>query len=245
MHSIHHHTDRPSAHGQHIGPQTEGRIIRWARLYDPLVWVMALGQTRRLRSIPLELANIRPGERVLDIGCGTGDLTLAAARRTGPTGSVWGIDASLQMIEVATRKAHRAGHSAHNVRFEVEAVEALSFQDGSFDVVMSSLMMHHLPGDLKSHALVEIRRVLRPGGRLLVVDFQQADSAHRSRHGGGPLLWVHKRPRRHEVPSDHSAEHGPGLADLAALARREGFAPAESGPTDHPWLGYMRAQAPL
>ena len=91
-------------HAHSTTPRTQGRLIRWARFYDPLVWVMSLGQTRSLRSLPLELAAIRPGERVLDVGCGTGDLTLAAAKRAGSGGTVCGIDASPEMIDVARRK---------------------------------------------------------------------------------------------------------------------------------------------
>ncbi|HMA37825.1 MAG TPA: methyltransferase domain-containing protein, partial [Chloroflexia bacterium] len=114
------HTHRHAAAG---APPTEGRLIRWARFYDPLVWLMALGQTRTLRALPLDLAAIQPGERVLDVGCGTGDLTLAAARRVGPAGTAVGIDAAPEMIAVARGKARRAGRA---VQFRVEPVQALT-----------------------------------------------------------------------------------------------------------------------
>src|SRR5436190_9731668 len=179
MHAMHARRRAHShAHGHvHPGaPHTKGRLIHYAHLYDPLIWVMTLGRARTLRRLPLDLAAVRPGERVLDVGCGTGDLTVAAARRVGPKGAVYGIDASPERIEVARSKA-RHGHSP--ARFQVQAVEALTFPDGSFDVVLSSLMIHHLPGDLKARALVEIRRVLRPGGRVMILDLQPPRRAPR------------------------------------------------------------------
>jgi demethylmenaquinone methyltransferase/2-methoxy-6-polyprenyl-1,4-benzoquinol methylase/phosphoethanolamine N-methyltransferase len=205
---------------------------------------MALGQTRRLRSLPLKLADLQPGESVLDVGCGTGDLALVAATVVGSAGRVWGIDAAPEMIEVATHKAAHAGRRAHNVRFAVQAVEALSFPDSSFDVVLSSLMMHHLPGNLKARALAEIRRVLKPGGRLLVIDFNPAASGKHGMLAGGPLLWVHKRAPRDKQTQPTAAPVGAGFATLAELAKHAGLTSVETGGTFHAWLGYLRAQAP-
>jgi len=219
-------------------------MIRWARLYDPVVWVMALGQTRKLRTIPLQLAKLQPGERVLDVGCGTGGLTLAAARIVGPAGEVVGIDAAPEMIDVAARKAARARRRPINVEFSVEAVEALSFPDGTFDVVLSSLMMHHLPGDLKAQALAEIRRVLRPGGRLVVVDMQPSNTATGGKLSGGPLLWVHRRSGRQEGTILAPSSAGSGLSYLAALAQEAGLTAVESGPTSHTLIGYLTAHTP-
>src|SRR6476646_7846168 len=99
------------------GPATTGRLIRWARFYDPLVWLITLGQTRALRALPLDLAALRPGERVLEIGCGTGAVTLPAARRVGPGGLAVGIDPAPEMIAEARRKARRA-HNPAQFRME-------------------------------------------------------------------------------------------------------------------------------
>jgi ubiquinone/menaquinone biosynthesis C-methylase UbiE len=158
-------------------PQTTGMVLNWGRRYDWVVQIMALGQAGRLRRKTVEFAQIAPGERILDVGCGTGDLTLRAAERAGSTGQVCGIDPGPEMIETARRKAARA---QVNVDFRVGVIEQLPYPDASFDVVLSSLMMHHLPADLKPIGLAEIRRVLRspdavsgkPGGRLVIVDLK-------------------------------------------------------------------------
>jgi ubiquinone/menaquinone biosynthesis C-methylase UbiE len=150
-------------------PQTTGSLIRWAKRYDFVVQFMAFGQARRLRRKTVEVAQIAPGERVLDVGCGTGDLTLLAKERAGSAGQVCGIDAAPEMIDVARGKAARA---KAEVDFRVGVIEQLPLPADSFDVVLSSLMMHHLPDDLKPKALAEVRRVIKPGGRLLIVDFR-------------------------------------------------------------------------
>lgn len=146
---------------------TEGRTIHWAGRYDLLVFLFTLGQAGRLRSRTADLAQLTRGEAVLDVGCGTGDLTLEVSRRVGSTGLVAGIDAAPEMVARARQKARRR-HLA--IDFRVEPVEQLSFADQTFDVVVSSLVFHHLPDGVKQQGLVEIHRVLKPGGRLLLVD---------------------------------------------------------------------------
>ncbi len=151
-------------------PATPGMVIHWASYYDMVVNLFMLGRRSQLRRATVELAHIQPGATVLEVGCGTGDVALAARERAGSGGSVHGIDPSPEMIAVAREKAERAGVA---VEFQVGVIEALAFPDASFDVVLSSLMMHHLPGDLKRRGLAEIARVLKPGGRLLIVDFKR------------------------------------------------------------------------
>jgi ubiquinone/menaquinone biosynthesis C-methylase UbiE len=155
-------------HANDPTPPTSGRLVRWARLYDPCVHLLALGQDRAIRRMTVELAHVMPGHTVVDVGCGTGDLTLAAKAQAGAKGRVSGIDAAPEMIEVARRKAARRGA---DVDFRVGLIEAIPFPDHSVDVVLSSLMMHHLPGDLKRAGLAEIYRVLKLGGRIFIVDF--------------------------------------------------------------------------
>jgi ubiquinone/menaquinone biosynthesis C-methylase UbiE len=158
----------PHSHSDAV-PQTTGLVLNWGRRYDWVVQIMALGQAGRLRRKTVDFAQIAAGERILDVGCGTGDLTLRAAERAGSTGQVCGIDPGPEMIKTARRKAVR---SHVNVDFRVGVIEHLPYPDASFDVVLSGLMMHHLPADLKPIGLAEIRRVLKPTGRLIIVDMK-------------------------------------------------------------------------
>ena len=152
------------------GPaQTEGRLIRWATYYDLFSNLITLGQIRRLRKMTVDNALIKPGDSVLDVGCGTGEVTLPA-KSLAKDGKVYGIDPAPEMIAVARSKAARKGLE---IDFRVGVIESLPFPDSSLDVATSSLMMHHLPDDLKVRGLAEIYRVLKPGGRLLIADFMR------------------------------------------------------------------------
>ena len=159
---MHTHTHSPESPAQ-----TEGRLIRWPSFYDGLVNIMTLGQVRRLRALTVDHALLKPGESVLDVGCGTGGVTIPAKLQVGKNGRAAGIDPAPEMVAVARQKASRAGLEAD---FRVGVIESLPFPDGTFDAVTSSLMMHHLPEHLQVKGLAEIRRVLKPGGRLLIAD---------------------------------------------------------------------------
>ncbi|HEX4110886.1 MAG TPA: class I SAM-dependent methyltransferase [Solirubrobacteraceae bacterium] len=133
-------------------------------LYDPLTrWLGVRSAHRRL----LGLAGVGAGERVLEIGCGTGNLAVLLATRC-PTAQVAGIDPDPQALARARRKAHRAGAS---VQLDQGFAEQLPYEDGRFDHVLSALMFHHLPPDGRPAALREVARVLRPGGALHLLDF--------------------------------------------------------------------------
>ena len=89
---------------------TKGLVMHsTARYYDLLTWLLTLGRERAFRDRLVDLARLAPGESVLDAGCGTGTLAIAAKRRVGPSGAVHGIDASPEMIARARRKAAKAG----------------------------------------------------------------------------------------------------------------------------------------
>ena len=163
---------------------THGVVLHWAARYDLLAWLLTHGRERQLREAILRLATLKTGDDVLDIGCGTGTLAIAATRHVGPTGAVTGVDASPAMIARATRKARKAQARA---TFEVAVVENLPFPDRRFDVVFSTLMLHHLPRKTREQCAREIKRVLKVDGRVVAVDFGRAKRrgllAHFHRHG--------------------------------------------------------------
>jgi len=130
------------SHTHETAPQTEGRMIRWAAYYDAFTNILTLGHIGMLRSMTIEKSQLKPGEKVLDVGCGTGGVTIPAKQRVGKTGGAAGIDPAPEMIAVARKKADRA---KLDIDFRVGVIESLPYADASFDVVTSSLMMHHLP----------------------------------------------------------------------------------------------------
>jgi ubiquinone/menaquinone biosynthesis C-methylase UbiE len=140
--------------------------------YDPLT--VLLGAERARRRL-VEQAALRPGERALEIGCGTGSLALLI-RRFNPEVAVVGLDPDANALERARRKAARAGLS---IQFDQGFADALPYGDAAFDVVFSSLMFHHLELADKARMLLEVRRVLAPGGRLELLDFVPNPEPHR------------------------------------------------------------------
>lgn len=195
-------------------PATKGLVLHWAAQYDVLVWLLTRGRDRAFREKLIGLAHLTPGEAVLDVGCGTGSLAIVAKRQVGPTGMVSGIDPSPGMIARARSKASKAGT---DVRFEIAVAEALPFPAAQFDVVLSTLMLHHLPRPVRQQFVREVRRTLKPEGRLLVVDFAHAQDkrgvlSHFHRHG-------HVDPRQIvsllEEGGLRSVENGPvGISSL-------------------------------
>jgi ubiquinone/menaquinone biosynthesis C-methylase UbiE len=204
-------------HARHAEQRgTSGRVLHSARLYDIGSWLLFLGRENRFRQATVEMAGIVPGEAVLDVGCGTGSLTLAAKRAAGPGAVVAGIDPSPEMIERAKQKAAKAGVE---VDFRVAAIEALPFDDAMFDVVLSSLMLHHLPDEVKRRGFAEAARVLRPGGRFFAIDMAPGSHGLLGHLFGGFI-------RRHA---------GDGIESSAPLLEAAGFhdvrtAPSRFGP---------------
>lgn len=172
--------------------KTKGLVLNSGWRYDLGEWLHNTfsfqGMFRKLRQRTIHLAQLQPGEQVLDVGCGTGTLAIEAAHRVGHTGRVAGVDPGTQQVARAQAKAARHHVS---IEFQVGVIEQLPFPDRSFDVVFSTLMLHHLPTPLKRQGLAEIARVLKPGGRLVVADFkhkQERAGLAASFHAGGSRL---------------------------------------------------------
>lgn len=202
MHSSARHS--PQAAGKTSGKPTKGLILDRGWYYDLQVWYtdtfLFHGKVRELRRRTIRLANIQPGSQVLDVGCGTGTLALAAQQRVGSAGSVVGVDPGMQQIARARTKAARRNLP---IDFQMGMIEQLAFPDQTFDVVLSTLMMHHLPKPLKQQGVIEIARVLKPGGRLVIADFML------------------KKERQSKAARFHAG--GSSIQDLATLIQDAGF----------------------
>jgi demethylmenaquinone methyltransferase/2-methoxy-6-polyprenyl-1,4-benzoquinol methylase len=142
---------------------------RVASRYDALNSVMTAGLHHRWRERAAERAELRPGEAALDVCCGTGDLALALAGRVAPEGSVVGCDFSEPMLDLAREKA--AARGAGGVRFEWANALELPYGEGRFDAVTVGFGIRNL-ADL-DRGLHEMTRVLRPGGRLVILEITQ------------------------------------------------------------------------
>jgi ubiquinone/menaquinone biosynthesis C-methylase UbiE len=161
-------------HGQ--SPEDTPGAIRYARAYELFSALAFAGSRRRIFGRLVDLADVTAGNDVLDVGCGPGYLTALAARAASPGGHATGVDVSEPMVQEARRK--RASTSCS---FVLGKAEALDLPDASFDVVLSSLAIHHIPEDARAQAFAEMFRVLRPGGRVLIADFQPPQG-HLAKH---------------------------------------------------------------
>jgi ubiquinone/menaquinone biosynthesis C-methylase UbiE len=138
---------------------------RLTPLYDPLLrWVM---REERFKRRLIEQASVRGGHRVLDLGCGTGTLTIMV-KQARPEAEVVGLDGDMKVLRIAREKADKAGVS---LLLHQGMAYDIPYRDGCFDRVLSSMMLHHLTAEDKKRTLADVFRVLRGGGELHVVDF--------------------------------------------------------------------------
>ncbi len=216
---------RKHTHHVHGTPAsgTPGALIGHGRGYDILSAVFFGGRRRRVYTRLAELSGAGPGDRVLDVGCGTGYLTRVMAGAVGPGGTAHGVDASREVIA----RAHGLEPAAH-CTFTTGIAQALDAPDGSYDVVVSSLMIHHLPEEMRQRAVGEMFRVLRRGGRLLLAEFRPPTS-HLGRRLVGPL-------------TSPAMRHNP-VHLLEPMAREAGFLGVRAGDV-RPWIRYVQALKP-
>jgi ubiquinone/menaquinone biosynthesis C-methylase UbiE len=185
--------------------------------YDLLTRVLGMGRVYDELVAQAELAD---GLRVLEIGCGTGNVTVRA-KRGAPGTDMIGLDPD----PLALARAQRKARGMTGIRFERAYAQELPFADGEFDRALSSMMLHHLDEDVKAGALVELHRVLRPGGRLHIVDI----GGHTTAHHGLAARWTKDNP--------HAAGN---LGDaIPRLLRSVGFDCTEVGTRRHRLIGQL------
>jgi ubiquinone/menaquinone biosynthesis C-methylase UbiE len=193
--------------------------------YDLLTRLFGFNRVHETLIAQAELAD---GHRVLEIGCGTGNLAIRA-KKTHPAVSVVGSDPD----PLALSRAQRKTAQLNGIRFERGYAQRLPYADGEFDRVLSSMMLHHLDDDAKSAAAAEVFRVLRPSGRLHLVDM------------GGDMTARDGLSARLVMHSPHAAGN---LGDaIPRLLRAAGFDCAEVATQRHRFVGrltYYRARRP-
>jgi ubiquinone/menaquinone biosynthesis C-methylase UbiE len=140
-------------------------IPHFTRYYDASL--ATVFQERRFRMPLVAALDVQPGERVLDVGCGTATLSLLIAQNT-PAGLVAGIDIDPAMLAMGQYKVAAAGAA---IALAAGSAAVLPYANAGFECVASSLMFHHLPTHVKLAMLAEVRRVLVPGGRIVILDF--------------------------------------------------------------------------
>ena len=202
----------------------------WALpFYDPLVRLLGIDRTRQAL---IEQAAIRQADRVLEIGCGTGSL-LIRVKQQSPNVSVVGLDPDPLALERARRKADAAGLA---IQLDRGFSDDMPYPDASFDRVLSSFMFHHLSREAKTSTMREVRRVLKPGGSLHLVDFAGGQGGQR-----GFLVRIFHSER---ALSDNAEDR------VTALMRDSGLSePSRVGREafllGHIIANYYRATAPL
>jgi len=202
---------------RHDHPSRKDATLDRVRLNQIITHIAFGGRRCSVYTRIAALSGARPGDRVLDIGCGGGYLARLLSAAVAPDGQVTGLDTSAPAIGYARKRA------TSNCSFVVGAAQDLPMADWSFDVVASSLAAHHIPDTARQDAFGEMYRVLRPGGALLVADFRPSR-------------------RRHSLHSRVTASRHGTAVPLEDLAAAVGFRIEARG--DLPLLRYVRAIRP-
>lgn len=193
--------------------------------YDLITILLSYGRDRRWKDRLVALADVKRGERALDLAAGTGDITYLLEAHGA---RAIGLDITHRMLEIARGKAHERAASPGRVTFITGDMMALPFRDASFDVVTTGYGLRNVP-ELEP-AVREIARVLRPGGRFLSLDFNRPEgrllrSAYLAYLSvvGSSVGWVlHRDPDTYRYIPE-SIRRYPGARAVAALLAREGF----------------------
>ena len=197
----------------------------WALPFYDLIVKWLGGEAARKEL--LDQALLQPGQRILDVGCGTGTMAIAVKRATQQV-EVIGIDPDPKALRRARDKAVKAGVS---IQLDQGFADELPYADASFDRVFSSFMFHHLPAEDRSKALRAMRRVLKTGGSLHLVDFEGPED--------GRPTFLQRLFHHSDRLKDNSERRvlelmrEAGFANSSKLSRRK---------MPMGWIGYFRAQ---
>jgi ubiquinone/menaquinone biosynthesis C-methylase UbiE len=196
-------------------PFVPGMGLDWLLpIYDPVTSLLGLNSARRELVFQ---ADLRPCQRVLDIGCGTGSLAVLL-KQLFPDVAVVGLDPDEKALARAAGKARRAGAS---IQFARGFSDRLDYPGASFDRVFSSFMFHHLNRREKERTAREIRRVLKPDGTLHLLDFGGPESQRHRSHFGG--LHAHYRLADNDERTIVGLLSDAGLADVVKMSEREAW----------------------
>ena len=203
-------------------------------LYDPLVTL--LGGNRSRQEL-IDQANVTAGQRILDIGCGTGSFAVLLKRQRADV-EVVGLDPDPKALRRAKTKSERAGVS---VRFDQGFADELRYESKSIDLVFSSLMFHHLDEQTQQKTLREVLRVLKPGGSFHLLDFARSDHSHTSASHASSSSHSHSL-HSHLMQLFHPRDRMQDNSDarILGLMRAAGFANAQKVKDGRMLFGLLR-----